>query len=447
MLKSLRLENFKSFKNAELSLGDLTVLVGTNASGKSNIRDAFRFLHGISRGYSIAEIIGEKYGEGGVLQWRGIRGGTKEITYCGADSFAIAISFSVQDGDTEYDMNYFIEVRLANPMPLVTKETLHCKQKKHPIFGTKFSGTFPFLTNHNSIRFYDYWDSYNVWDGDKIIALANFDHLPNYMPILSQIAGEVMPVDIEGRPIDKHGKEDFTNSKARHFCRLALSAISEMRFLDLSPDVMKLPTFAGQNVLGDRGENLSSVMLDICRDETRKAILLDWLQSLTPMDAKDFDFPEDFTGKVLLRIEEASGQKTTAYSASDGTLRFLGLLAALLGNQRSRFYFFEEPENGIHPNRLSLLLQLMQQEVASSSMQIVITTHSPLLLNFLSPESLEYASLMYRIGDRTESRITKIMDIPNARELVANEGLSSLLDSGWLEDAMYFLEDEEVQEA
>ncbi len=95
MLKSLRLENFKSFKNAELSLGDLTVLVGTNASGKSNIRDAFRFLHGISRGYSIAEIIGEKYGEGGVLQWRGIRGGTKEITYCGADSFAIAISFSI----------------------------------------------------------------------------------------------------------------------------------------------------------------------------------------------------------------------------------------------------------------------------------------------------------------------------------------------------------------
>jgi predicted ATPase len=233
----------------------------------------------------------------------------------------------------------------------------------------------------------------------------------------------------------------------KKFCNLALDAISEMRFLDLSPDVMRLPTYSGQNVLGDRGENLSSVMLDICRDKTRKEILLDWLQSLTPMDAKDFDFPEDFTGKVLLRIEEASGQKTTAYSASDGTLRFLGLLAALLGNQRSRFYFFEEPENGIHPNRLSLLLQLMEQEVANGSMQIVITTHSPLLLNFLSPASLEYASLMYRKGDRAESRITKIMDIPNARELVANDGLSSLLDSGWLEDAMYFLEDEEVQEA
>ena len=45
MLNKLRLERFKNFKNAELILGPLTVLVGTNASGKSNIRDAFRFLY------------------------------------------------------------------------------------------------------------------------------------------------------------------------------------------------------------------------------------------------------------------------------------------------------------------------------------------------------------------------------------------------------------------
>ena len=435
MLKSLRLENFKSFKNAELSLGDLTVLVGTNASGKSNIRDAFRFLHGISRGYSIAEIIGEKYGEGGVLQWRGIRGGTKEITYCGADSFAIAISFSVRDGDTEYDMDYRIEVRLANPVPYIIAESLKCEQKEYPIFESQSAYTLGF-SNSNGIRFYDYWKTYTVYANPTTI--ETYDYIANYIPVLSQVS--------KGGKIYGQGvRRNFDSSIAKKFCELALNAISDMRFLDLSPDLMKLPSFSGQNVLGDRGENLSSVMLDICRDETRKAILLDWLQSLTPMDAKDFDFPEDFTGKVLLRIEEASGQKTTAYSASDGTLRFLGLLAALLGNQRSRFYFFEEPENGIHPNRLSLLLQLMEQEVANSSMQIVITTHSPLLLNFLSPTSLEYASLMYRKGDRAESRITKIMDIPNARELVANDGLSSLLDSGWLEDAMYFLEDEEVQ--
>ena len=65
MITRLHLKNFKNFRDATLELGPLTVLVGTNASGKSNLRDAFRFIHGMSRGYNLAEIIGEKYGEGG----------------------------------------------------------------------------------------------------------------------------------------------------------------------------------------------------------------------------------------------------------------------------------------------------------------------------------------------------------------------------------------------
>src|ERR1700677_3712647 len=89
MFPSLRLERFKSFKDAELKLGPFTVLIGANASGKSNVRDAFRFLHGIARGYSLAEIIGEKYGEGGERVWTGIRGGTPEICFYGARSFAV----------------------------------------------------------------------------------------------------------------------------------------------------------------------------------------------------------------------------------------------------------------------------------------------------------------------------------------------------------------------
>lgn len=60
MLKKIRLERFKNFKKAELIVGNLTILVGKNASGKSNIRDAFRFFHGISRGYSLAKISGRK---------------------------------------------------------------------------------------------------------------------------------------------------------------------------------------------------------------------------------------------------------------------------------------------------------------------------------------------------------------------------------------------------
>ena len=51
MITSLRLTDFKNFADETLRVGPFTVIVGANASGKSNIRDAFRFLHGIGRGY------------------------------------------------------------------------------------------------------------------------------------------------------------------------------------------------------------------------------------------------------------------------------------------------------------------------------------------------------------------------------------------------------------
>ena len=76
MITSLRLVNFKNFADETLRVGPFTVIVGANASGKSNIRDAFRFLHGIGRGYTLAEIIGEKYGPSGQTEWAGIRGTT-----------------------------------------------------------------------------------------------------------------------------------------------------------------------------------------------------------------------------------------------------------------------------------------------------------------------------------------------------------------------------------
>src|SRR5437764_9409488 len=107
MFTSLRLERFKSFKDAELKLGPFTVLIGANASGKSNLRDAFRFLHGIGRGYSLAEIIGEKYGEGGERVWTGIRGGPRAISYAGARSFALTVQMSESDGE---ELRYHIEV-------------------------------------------------------------------------------------------------------------------------------------------------------------------------------------------------------------------------------------------------------------------------------------------------------------------------------------------------
>src|SRR5438105_6671066 len=113
MIQTLTLKNFKSFsepkghkglwEGASISFGGLSLIVGTNASGKSNIRDGLRFIHGISRGYSLSEIIGERYGEGGELQWKGIRGGVRETVTRNGDSageqFTIAVTTKLADED------------------------------------------------------------------------------------------------------------------------------------------------------------------------------------------------------------------------------------------------------------------------------------------------------------------------------------------------------------
>ena len=91
MITSVRLVNFKNFADETLRVGPFTVIVGANASGKSNIRDAFRFLHGIGRGYTLAEIFGEKYGAGGQVEWAGVRGAMNEIIRFGQSAFSLQV--------------------------------------------------------------------------------------------------------------------------------------------------------------------------------------------------------------------------------------------------------------------------------------------------------------------------------------------------------------------
>jgi predicted ATPase len=425
MLKRLHLQQFKNFKDANLELGAFTLLVGTNASGKSNIRDAFRFLHGISRGYSLAEIIGEKWIEGGVLQWSGIRGGTREVTFEGRSSFALDVEFTIEnENKTGEDVSFRlvdyrieIEADRSGKAPRVIGERLKILGEDEFIFDSHPQEKPPTQDDPDHLK----------------VRVLKKGRGPNptisflsQRPILSQF--------IERRGIQ---------SSFRETARLAMDALSSMRFLDLNPDAMRMPSLPGQTILGDRGENLSSVLQAICEDPEREQALIQWIRELTPMDAKDFQFPSDFTGKILLTLVEENGQKISAYSASDGTLRFLAMLAALLGPEPARFYFFEELDNGIHPTRLHLLLQLIEQQVATKNIQIVATTHSPQLLRLLSPQSLKFASLTYRLPDRSDAKIKRILDIPEAQRIIQEQDLANLHESGWLEDMVYFLEDEE----
>ena len=116
-----------------------------------------------------------------------------------------------------------------------------------------------------------------------------------------------------------------------------------MRFLDLDPESLRRPSIPGQTTLGDKGENLSSVLQAICKDPSGKEALIAWTRELTPLDVTDLKFPEvSLDGKIQLQLVEQGGREISAESASDGTLRFLAVAGAMLGTEPARFYFFEE---------------------------------------------------------------------------------------------------------
>jgi len=422
VLRHLKLERFKNFRDADLALGPLTLLVGTNASGKSNLRDAFRFIHGISRGYTLAEIIGEKWGEGGVLQWRGIRGGTREATYMQAPTFSLEIEFDGSENDQPRRLNYRIEVTIGpnGTPPRVSAERLAIDGKRS-VYDSHPDTSAPAQPDPQHLFVRLRKEAKKGWVGPAVSFISE-------RPVLSQIVE----------------RADVKHAKVKELARQAMSALGSMRFLDLSPEAMRLPSLPGQTVLGDRGENLSSVLHAICEKPELKTALVEWVRELTPLDASDFDFPSDQTGRVLLTLVEGNGQQTSAYSASDGTLRFLAMIAALLGTQPARFYFFEELENGIHPTRLNLLLALIEQKVAVGKIQMVATSHSPQLLGYLGAEARESASLIYRLADEAEGRIRRIMDIPEASRVLLGHEISRLHASGWLEDAVAFAEEKEA---
>ena len=423
MFTRLRLRNFKSYRDAILVLGPFTLLVGTNASGKSNVRDAFRFLHGIGRGYKLADIFGGKSSEGSRI-WTGIRGGPRAVTFRDETRFTLDVDMNFQQEDqTPCSVTYSIEVAPnANAgAPWITQERLSA-------------------------------DSESANGLQELLVHTTLEELPESHAAHASVEYEV------------RNPSDPPESVTLHECNVEYSALTQLveksafiqdrgvirqtldmlrgsRFIEFVPDEMRQPSFPGQ-ALGDRGENLSSVLKAMCDDPQQKQTLLRWVQTLTPMDAVDFEFPTDPIGKVLVTLLEANGQRTTAYSASDGTLRFLGMLAAMLGPDPASFYFFEEIENGIHPNRLYLLIELIEKQTAKRNIQVLATTHSPQLLRFVSPASLAHTTLTYRLEDQPDTRMKRMLDIPEARDVIQEDDIAHLYESGWFENTVAFIANE-----
>jgi predicted ATPase len=183
------------------------------------------------------------------------------------------------------------------------------------------------------------------------------------------------------------------------------------------------------------GENLGTVLHEILtRYDYRNAAtdIREFLKAGYPaFEEIHCDTTYGTPAQVLVRVREKSMQRSIElWELSDGMLRFLCLAAALLNPQPPPLVAIDEPESGLHPRLLPVVADMIK--TAAERTQVLITTHSPDLLNSFDIEDVavmsrgdEFRATWHRPGSR-KTLVEMLRD-------VAGETLGDLHRSGELE--------------
>ncbi|MCK6520198.1 ATP-binding protein [Myxococcota bacterium] len=378
MLTSLHLKGFKSFDDERMALGGLTVLVGANASGKSNVLDAIRLLQGLALGKPVSTAIRGEWA-GGLPVWPGVRGGVADIALRGREEFELGTVWETASGPIEHQVHIGLK-----PEPRRLSESV------------KLDGSL-----------------YELPRG-----LIGFELPENVMHY-----------------IEVDDTADWVREMRSSVDQIE-QMLAEALFLDITPSRMRDYTPKSATRLDLAGENVSALAWSVCQSAEARADLVDWLAELCAPELEDIDFAETELGDVMLILVERGGRRMPARSLSDGTLRFLGELLALRTAPEGSLMLIEEIENGLHPTRAHLLVEAMEAAVVKRKVQIIATTHSPLVLNALSPEALRAAVLVARPPGSTSTLLRSLGALPGFDEVVARRGIDQLITSGWLERAV-----------
>jgi predicted ATPase len=396
MIEQITIKNFKSFKDVSLKLGPLNIFIGANASGKSNFFDALRVLQGIGYGFTLREILDGKPKSATSEVWEGIRGGSARISFASEDA-STPTSFQVagrlRDRTFEFVVAFVADdARLREERLTLSRDIIYQACASRNDVPTPWTSVEAYIDeNGKSVGFAGECD----------------------FAVLTQIASRG----------DRRGDE-------------VAHVLADMQRIDPSSVLLRAYSQAYEvKRMGERGENFAALIRMICSDPATKEAYLSWLQELRPRDVDDIGVLKGAIGEPMVMMKER-GREWPAPTLSDGTLRFAAIAAAFFQPDMPGILTIEEIENGIHASRLRLLVELLRSRAAAGKTQVMVTTHSPIVLAWLKPE--EYATTFYckRDEETGESRIIPLNEIPRFNEIVSRQPISDLFAEGWMETAL-----------
>lgn len=365
-IESLRVENYRALRKVELdNLTPMTVLLGPNGSGKSTIFDVFNFLSecfqfGLRHAW-------DRRGRGKELKTRGSNG-------------PIVFELKYREQPKDPIITYHLAIDEGAKGPEVVEEWLQWRrgQKGQPFrflefrkgVGRAVSGELPDAEDHR-----------------KDTTLRSADLIA--VNTLGQLA------------------EHPRVAALREF-------ITDWYVSYLSIDSTRNQPEAGpQERLSKGGENLPNVIQYLKEQYPERlehifSVLRARIPRLERVEAEPM--PD---GRLLLQIKDAPfEQPVLSKFASDGTMKMLAYLAVLYDPEPPRFIGIEEPENFLHPRLLPELAE--ECRAAAERSQLLVTSHSPFLLNAMRAEEVR---VLYR-DEQGFTQAVRACDIQGIPEFI-----------------------------
>lgn len=376
-LKSIKIQHYKSLGDVSVDFTpDVTVIVGPNGAGKSNFVDVLRFLHDAVSD-DLEHAITKREGIGRLLQ------SYKTKPY----KIGIKIEFLSNSTGEVVSANYDVQLKAIGKS--------NYSVEAEGLYYFNLSNAEP---KNNSLLIY----SRTSKDAIAPDALA---------------LGSMLPINTTGAGIGVHGEKTARvgDEIAKH--------ISAWNYCTIYPNMLKKPALPDRdNTLMESGENWASVVRALKRSpKGREALerIYDSMRAVLPtFEEVSIQTVGSYLVPLFVFRNEVDGKLNgfDPVQLSDGTLRLFGILLAAYQLPRPQLLVIEEPEQTIYPGALAVLADVFKE--VGQTTQVVITTHSPHLVQHFAPEQIRVTTM--------HQGLTSIRPIhPHQMEAV-HEGLLSL---------------------
>jgi predicted ATPase len=186
--------------------------------------------------------------------------------------------------------------------------------------------------------------------------------------------------------------------------------------------------------MGDHGENFAALIRAILKDPTIGSAYTSWLKELTPTELDRVEVLPGAASDWMFALKK-DGADYPAPVLSDGTLRFAAIAAAFFQPDPPYALLLEEIENGLHPTRLQLLVELLKSQTGQGIKQVFATSHSPYAIAWLKEEDYKHLFLCTKDEDTGATSITPFSEVPRLVELARTQSIADLFAEGWMENA------------